>query len=220
MNTHSEQFFDFLKKLNEQNVRYVLIRGFGRFPESADGDVDIVYDQKDETEYLKIKLACFEKGNVVSFGSGEWCEMLYLALNTKGPKDPNIAGGRFRVDSYNSLYFKSPYKNFTTFWTVPKPFNDLVLETRIEKDMPYGKFYIPESECELVLLLLRNVLDREDKSCFSEKHIKRIKNILPFINREKLIDRLSMVLPHPEKIVNKVYEFNFSQIFDTALGYT
>ena len=36
--------------------------------------------------------------------------------------------GYFRIDLQNSLYFKSPYNNFKTYWTVPKKFNDYVVE--------------------------------------------------------------------------------------------
>ena len=218
---HSEQFFSFLEKLNLAGVRYVLIRGFGRFPTSGDNDIDLLYHLEDHEKYINIAQDMLQSNPPVSanFGSAEWCEMLYTPFKTRGDADPAVANGHFRVDGYNSLFFKSPYHNFTTQWTVSKKFNDLVLANRISVVRDYGTFYTPEVECEIVLLVLRNILDRKDKTTFGTKHAKRIMEILPVADRGVLVERVGMNLPNAKKIVQMIYEEDFGNIFPVAMGY-
>tara|TARA_Y100001963_G_C6704856_1_gene411405 strand:+ start:358 stop:1017 length:660 start_codon:yes stop_codon:yes gene_type:complete len=216
---HSEQFFNFLTKLDSENIRYVIIRGFKKFPESGDSDVDLVFHLDDEEKYKMLAMEYLDKGHWCSRGSGEWCEMMYYPSFTKGPKDQNIDNGLFRVDSYNSLHFKSPYNNFKTWWTCSKEFNNLVIETRKEISAPFGKYYIPDEECEITLLVVRNVLDNKDKNKFSSKHSDRILEILDNADREKLVDRMRMALPFPEKVVDLIYQKKFTSLFKAAMGY-
>ena len=155
--SHSEQFFNFLTILDKNNIRYVLLRGFGKFPKEADTDVDLLYHIDDHDLYIELakeNLIPYNEGRGsewTSMGSGEWCEMLYSPCRTRGEDDMSISNGCFRVDAYNSLHFKTPYNNFSTFWTVDKSFNDFVLSSRKRIDESFGSYYVPEPESEVYL---------------------------------------------------------------------
>lgn len=222
--SHSEQFFDFLKVLDDNKVRYVLMRGFGKFPEEADTDVDLLYHLDDHdkyTELAKEHLTPYNAGRGsewTSMGSGEWCEMLYSPCRTRGQDDPKISNGCFRVDAYNSLHFKTPYNNFTTFWTVDKEYNDFVLEARKRVDAPYGSYFIPEAESEISLLVARNVLDNKKRPMWNKKHKKRVEDLLPVVNLQTLSDRIERLFPNSEKIVEMLKDKKYESVMDYALG--
>jgi hypothetical protein len=222
--THSEQFFNFLSLLDENNVRYVLIRGFGKFPKSADTDVDLVYHIDDHEKYTNLAkeyLTLYDEGRGsewTSMGTGEWCEMLYSPCRTRGKDNPELPNGCFRIDAYNSLHFKTPYNNFTTFWTVDKTYNDSVLETRVCIKEDYGSYYIPQSENEIALLVARNVLDNKKRPMWNTKHKQRIEDLFPAIDTKILEDRISKLFPCSKKIVELLYERKYESVMDYALG--
>jgi hypothetical protein len=224
LKTHSEQFFDFLKILDDKNVRYVLLRGFGKFPKEADTDVDLLYHIDDHDLYTRLAkehLTIYNEGRGsewASMGSGEWCEMLYSPCRTNGPDDSSIANGCFRIDAYNSLHFKTPYNNFTTFWTVDKQFNDFVLSTRKRIDKPYGSYYIPEPESEIALLVARNVLDNKKRPMWNTKHKARVAELFSAIEEETLKDRISKIFPNNEKIFEMLSKKEYESVMDYALG--
>tara|TARA_Y100001938_G_C8043784_1_gene407649 strand:+ start:58 stop:750 length:693 start_codon:yes stop_codon:yes gene_type:complete len=224
--SHSKQFFDFLDALDAADVRYVIIRGFGRLPKTPDTDIDLLYHIDDHDKYISLARENLEEfinangSEWQSFGSGEWCEMLYSPCKTTGDPDPEVENGCFRIDSYNSLYFKTPYYNFSTYWTVSKEFNDLVISKRVKVDKDYGSYYIPESESEIALLVARNVLDNKKRPAWSTKHISRIQSLISNdkINKDILSSRISSLFPNSEKIVELIYQNSFREIMQYALG--
>lgn len=223
-NTHSRLFFQFLNALEDNKVRYVIIRGFGEFPRSGDTDVDLVYHIDDHDEYVKLAkehLIPYNSGRGsewASMGSGEWCEMLYLPCKTPGEPDPDIHNGCFRVDAYNSLHFKTPYNNFTTFWTVDKEYNDQVIDSRYKVKESYGSYYLPKKEDEIALLVARNVLDNKKRPKWNTKHKSRIENIIESVDREVLENRVSRLFPNSKKIVELIYNKKYESTMDYALG--
>ena len=225
---HSEQFFSFLKALDDSGVRYVILRGFGKFPKTPDTDVDLVYHIDDHEMYISLAKENLEEfvsangSEWQSFGSGEWCEMLYSPCRTTGEEDPEIENGCFRVDSYNSIYFKTPYHNFSTYWTISKKFNDLIIDKRIRIEESFGSYYIPEPECEIALLIARNVLDNKKRPAWSTKHISRIQSLISEnkVQRDVIVSRVSQLFPNADKIVDLVYQDSFRQIMQHALGLT
>ena len=222
--THSEAFFDFLNTLDKEGIRYVIIRGFGKFPISPDTDVDLVYHLDDHEKYTilaKKHLIPYNEGRGsewTSMGSGEWCEMRYSPCKTPGLPDQNLPNGCFRIDAYNSLHFKTPYNNFTTFWTVDKKYNDEIIASRRKIVENYGSYYLPQIEDEVTLLVARNVLDNKKRPMWNKKHKERIGNILEELDRTILQDKISKLFPNSKKIVDLVYNKQFESIMDYALG--
>ena len=154
------------------------------------------------------------KETVYNYGFAEYCDMMYYPYFTPGEPDHSITNGRFRIDSYNSLHMNSPYNNFETKWTISKKFSDHVFDKRvkIESDAHY---YIPSIECEITLLVLRDILDLKGK--WKQKHINRINSLKPDCKREELTDCVEKVLPKAGAVVDYIYENNFDQIFNLVM---
>lgn len=216
MNEESKKFFNFLKEINSEQINYVIFRGFLTLPEKPDTDIDLTVAESQFNKMTEIALKYFVKKpelcDFLNYGTGEWCEMLYHPFFTSHKSHPYLPGrGFFRVDTYNSFYFRSPYNNFNTFWTVPKKFNDLVLDTKIKVDMENTYFYIPNRECEIILLLLRQ-LDKKPSRAgkWQPKHISRINSIWQEVDKDVFINSLSLVLANSEKIYDNFNNKEFS----------
>ena len=208
---HQEIFAEFVEELNE--LQYVFVRGFINLPRALDTDVDIVSSLEDFDAIVELakKWLIFMGGDYRDFGFAEWCNMKYAPFYTEGPHDSNIPNGRFRVDMYNSLYFLSPYKNFTTNWTVPKKFNEAVLAQRVQRD----NFFIPCPEHEIMLLVCRDVFDKQGQ--WSDKHMNRVVELLPDTWHSPLISAAEN-LGFPEEVVDALYDSRFSELFGIIMG--
>ena len=106
---HKDIFFNFINELNENNVNYYFLRGFDKLPDKPNTDIDLVFDYRQYDLYHKIakKHLSLELGNNNhhDFGFAEYTNMIYTAYFTPGDIDNSLPSGRFRVDSYNCLYF-------------------------------------------------------------------------------------------------------------------
>lgn len=210
--SHQEIFAEFVEELNE--LQYVFIRGFINLPIAPDTDVDIVSSLEDFGVMVELakKWMTFMVGDYKDFGFAEWCNMIYTPFHTDGIHDPNIPNGRFRVDMYNSLYFLSPYKNFTSNWTVPKEFNEAVLAER----MPRDNFFIPSPEHEVMLLVCRDVFDKQGQ--WSDKHMNRITDLLTNSANRSFMRTANDMLGFPEEVVDALYDSRFSDLFGIIMG--
>ena len=150
------------------------------------------------------------------YGFAEYAFMRNHSYKTKGPGDPNIAEKRFYVDSQSSLFFSSPYNDFTTPWVVSHPFNEYVYETKIKKLHDEGFIWIPSVENEITLQVLRNVLDKRGN--WKPKSIERVFDLLPQVDRNKLKKSISLVLPYADKIVNGLFAGDLNSVNKYSLG--
>jgi hypothetical protein len=216
MSAHKDNFFNFIKALNENNVEYYFLRGFSKLPDKPDTDVDLVYNHEQIKIYRKIagQHLTLEANEDQNYGFAEYADMLYTAYFTPGPHDDDIPNGRFRVDSYNCLHMLSPSQNFQSRWTMPIKFNRYVSETRVkvEYEVPY---YIPSPECEIILLVLRDCLDLQGS--WKQKHIDRVNLLMEDYNKEELIKCASMVLPRPEETVSLIKMGRHPEIYNSIV---
>jgi len=212
---HKEIFFKFINELNDNNVSYYFMRGFGKLPDKPDTDIDLVCKLPDWKKFTEIASSHLSLEGNVNHGFGEYCDMLYYPYFTPGESDGSIPNGRFRIDSYNCLHMKSPYHHFTTMWTLPEKFNDYIFDKKIkvEYSTPY---YIPSKECELTLLVLRDIFDLQGS--WKQKHIERITSLKAGCDRNELLKCIKMVVPNPEKILEAIEEGRFGDIFRLSMG--
>tara|TARA_Y100000296_G_scaffold60356_1_gene69914 strand:- start:145 stop:813 length:669 start_codon:yes stop_codon:yes gene_type:complete len=207
MNEHSQKLFNFLNELHEKDIQYVIFRGFEKLPHGPDKDIDMIgsYERYDEVLEIASKHLLINNSlcGHTSYGFGEWCNMrLNPYWTSDTPESWLPDAGYFRIDLQNCLYFKSPYNNFSTYWTVPKKFNDYVVETRQKREHDGVYYYIPSAECDITLLILRDTLDKDRQ--WKDKHVNRINNLLKTVDNEELLKCIRMVLPEPEKIIKSL----------------
>jgi len=221
--SHRQIFSNFLNDLNKNQVRYVILRGFARLPKSPDSDIDLACYHEDWNKFNEIApkhLSKDPKEPFENYGFAEYSDMLYHPYFTPGKKDRSISNGCFRVDSYNCIYFSSPFKNFKGFWTIPHALNESVFTERVSLKNSDYTFYIPKPEHELTLLVLRSVLDVmgwKRKRC-KDKHKNRIKNLLPACDRAILKEEISKVLPVNDFVMTCIEKVELEKLYNKIIG--
>jgi len=219
MNDHSKLFFRFLDEMHTKNIPYVIFRGFSKLPVMPDKDIDMLGCNDHYVEIVDMCKKYFVENNNIcgprDYGFAEWCQMLLNPFFTSLERetwlpDGDRGLGYFRIDLQNSLYFKSPYNNFNTYWTVPKKFNDYVLETRRIRKHDGIYYYIPSIECDMTLLTLRNTLDKNRK--WKDKHANRVNELAQIADKNELTKCVKMVLPESIQIVEHLLSGNLNEI--------
>tara|TARA_Y100000310_G_C20595340_1_gene770222 strand:- start:641 stop:1306 length:666 start_codon:yes stop_codon:yes gene_type:complete len=215
--THREIFFNFINELNENNVAYYFMRGFSTLPEKPDTDIDLICHLSNWDKFIEIASRHLHlmQEHIQRSGFGEYCDMIYYPYSTPGNTDNSIPNGRFRIDSYNCLHMSSPLKNFKTKWTLPFEFNDYVFDKKIKVIAHDAPYYIPSTECEVSLLVFRDVFDLEGN--WKQKHINRINSLKSMCDKEEILKCISMVLPRAEGVVDCIYNNDYGKIFNLAL---
>jgi len=216
MENHKKQFWDLMNDINSNSINYVIIRGFLRLPDSGDNDIDMAphYSEFEKSmEIVKKHLECHWERE---YGFAEYAFMRNHSYKTRGPDNPSIAEKRFYVDSQSSLYFLSPFKNFTTSWVVSHSFSEHVYETKIKKVFKEGYIWIPSMENEITLQILRNVLDK--RGHWKPKSYQRVFELLPQIDQKELEKSISLVLPYAKKIVSSLNAGDLNSVNKYSLG--
>jgi len=205
---HQDIFKEFAERLKSENIEYLIMRGYHLLPEKPDSDLDIVIntDQYDQVTAIADEMLNRDIPQQ-NFGFAEHCEMIYDQYRTPGPNDESLPNKCFRVDLYNSIFFKSPMHNYKTFWTVSFDYQTHVFETRIQDNF----YYIPSPENEVVLTVLRATLDTRKRK-FKEKYKPRVEKILKIVDRESMIDTMKMALPNAEKVYDLLKDKKYGEI--------
>tara|TARA_Y100000310_G_C20531796_1_gene738841 strand:+ start:312 stop:779 length:468 start_codon:yes stop_codon:yes gene_type:complete len=146
--------------------------------------------------------------------------MLYHPYFTPGPKQSDISNGCFRVDSYNSIYFSSPFNNFKSFWTIPDKVSERIFLNKKKLTTNEYVFFTPSNEHELILLLLRSLLDIMGwkKQVCKQKHKDRINKLLPKCDILKLKKEISEVLILPDYVIECIKNDKYKDLYNKIIG--
>ena len=210
--THQSQFQAFVEDLNDSHVRYVFMRGWDTLPEKPNTDIDLVCHYEDFERYTSIAQKHLKGFHFENRGFAEYCDMLYHPYRTTAPHDNNIPNGFFRIDSYNSFFFKSPLNNFKGCWTVPHKFNEYIFDWNSLVDVGPYRFKTPDPESEVVLLVLRNVLDQQGN--WKRKHLDMMEHTLfSSIDQKRLTEVLEIaVLARPDELCKSILDLDTDEI--------
>lgn len=167
--THYVTFKNILKEFDDTKVIYAIIRGFSKLPKTADSDLDIVIQNTSfDVALCIISKYCYERESVREKFRQKDKTLLYKSFQTNGPKDRTISNGCFQLDVYNYAFC---YEGGCI--TLPSDqFHKYFFETRI---LSSGYFFIPSPECEIFMLLMRDIYDHKGK--WQKKHTDRIKQL-------------------------------------------
>lgn len=220
---HRKIFANFINDLNTNNICYLILRGFGKLPISPDSDIDLAVSPSDWEKFNQIAAKHLSKDPnepFENYGFAEYCDMLYHPYFTPGAKDRSISNGCFRVDSYNSIYFSSPFNNFKSFWTVPANLSENIYSQRKKCSNQEYDYYIPSPEHEVILLVLRSVLDVmgwKRKKC-KQKHKDRIRQVLVNCDMSKINAELKGVLPQSDFVINCIKNVELELLYNKLIG--
>lgn len=178
--THLDQlkcFFDFL---NNEKIRYVVIRGFLKLPITADTELDIIIHPDDFEKCISnMKIKC--KNN--SFSTNLITNCIHKPCSTTGEYDETMSNGCFRIDLYNNIFFHcGRYKYQLPLFLLNILFNSVnykIPETDTE-------IKIPTKEMEILLLICRAIIDKNGEK-IQEKHIQRIEFLIKSGINNKLL---------------------------------
>ncbi len=178
--THLNQLKCFFEFLNNEKIRYVVIRGFLKLPITADTDLDIIIHPDDFQKCIssmKIK----KKNKTFSINLITNC--IYEPCLTTGEYDNTMSNGCFRLDLYNNIFFHcGAYKYQLPLFFLNIIFNSVnykIPETATE-------IKIPTKEMEILLLICRAIIDKNGKK-IQDKHIKRIEFLIKSGINNKLL---------------------------------
>lgn len=202
--SHQQQFKDFIH--NIEHLDYVIFRGFALLPELPDTDIDMFVPPEQYAEFCSIAQQTLKAGKHFNYGYAEWCDMQYHPHFTTAPKDAAIPNKHqaFRMDLYNSLYFKTPLDD--TFWTVGKKYFDSVVRRRRRENF----YWLVSLEDEIALTVCRGALDH--KGTWKDKHKQRMQVLLNTVPEQLAIQTIAEVLPNSEDIYKKLKQEQYEDI--------
>ena len=166
---HFNKFYDFIEELNFNKIKYVIIRGYWKLPETPDTDLDIVSHPDNYDEFIKIVKKYWEinsnsKTPKTFYKNGIKCE--YTQWWTTGKKDKNIENNRFTMDTYSFFFFRKH--------VLSKKFTDYIFTNCIDGGYLDKNYYTLKTDMEILLLGYRNYFEIRPKN-------------LPFKNKHKII---------------------------------
>lgn len=194
---HDADFQMTIDELNNNNIRYVISRGFKNLPQSPDTDIDLICHpddyQKLDSIVLK-RLALKHSKKLVIDGT----ECKYIQYKTTKAPRRDIANTYFHVDVYDHCYTWYIKKVLMSFG-----FLDELFSKRIKRDF----YYIPCAEHEIFLLLMRMVLECKT---VKRKHKERVSELLPSANRENIIEMFNEIKDDEIRnyFTNRVFQEN------------
>jgi len=186
---------------------------------------DLVCHYDDFDEYTEIAQKHLRGFHFEDRGFAEYCQMLYHPYCTTDRPNSDLPNGHFRVDSYNSFFFRSAIDDFELgtmrpfagYWTVPHAFNELVFRTSQRIDGTEYKFEAPSSECDIVLLIMRNVLDQQ--GVWKKKHIDRLVYLVDNAWESKLCHALiEAKLARPYDIIDALHDQKLEEVGNIILN--
>lgn len=169
-----EHYFDFEKTmidLEENNIRYVIIRGFKKLPITPDTDLDIVChpEDLDKAKDIMLKKLHLMKSKIIQIGSET---VNYIQFKTKSIPNNLIKNTYFHIDIYDNIFF---------FYKEKICISKLLCKLFDNRIKYMTKFYIPTPEFEYFLLIIRVCFDL---GILRDKHKNRLIELIPNVKDE------------------------------------
>jgi hypothetical protein len=167
--SHWDSLYRLIFELNNQQIKWIIVRGFRKMPNTADTDLDIVIHPSDYDKFSKIisefvKLGYFRINHINSEYLHPNKKLYYSAYSTIGNDGDYISNNCFQLDIYNNLFFFDKNNGMC----LTDGFIDELLKYKLVKN----NLVIPHIHFELVILLYRIYIDK--KGIWTIKH----KNIM------------------------------------------
>ena len=178
-----DHFYDFeqtMVDLEKQKIRYVVIRGFKKLPQTPDTDIDLVCHPDD---YDKLHNIFLKRLSVI--------ESRHTKINAKSCKYTQYKTNRLpRKDIANTYFHIDVYDSCFTFYIKKVLLPDIFLTTLFENRIKKDSYYIPSPDHEYFLLLMRIVLECKD---IKPKHIERLNELEQTINKDELFKLVKFI---------------------------
>lgn len=209
--THHQNFDKFLQTLNENNIRFIFIRGYRYLPEKADTDLDTIIHPDDWEKYKNI-CSNLINNNIIgyknhgifkNYGKIFSREMIYYPIFTKGTNGKYLPNKSFRIDSYSDLFFFEGNKGKILPLTL--------LNYLFDNKKQINNYFIPDDISNILLLVCRNIYDKNSNwKASGTKHTSVIEKLILNVNKEKFINISNNLFNTTDdlytNLINKNYE--------------
>lgn len=173
---HRQKFESFIDFLEENEINYVIMRGYDRLPLFPNTDLDIVIDSSRYSEVLGFlnnneDFKTDEPSKRFSIGKTECSYDPYFTNHIRCSDIPN---GSFRLDLYNHFFYFG---------------KKVVISPEVESDILKSsvkfknRYSIPSPSWDALLLVYRAYYDKG--GVISNKYIQRIEFLMPSITNHK-----------------------------------
>jgi hypothetical protein len=209
----------FLKLLNENEINYIIIRGFRFLPEKPDTDLDTIIHpdswEKIESIYKKLDSERIFAGhsNITMYNNNKCWQsdkLSYIPMFMYGYIKNRLSTGFFRFDTYSDLFFNLNGEGHISYKTITPPliFYNYVFNNKVKID----NYYIPNNYSELILLIFRCLYDKN--GIWGNKHCERIDELIysDIFNKEKFEKISNYVFKKTDNIYNKLINKNYKNI--------
>jgi len=179
--SHWESLYKLIFELNNEQIRWIIIRGFRKMPNTADTDLDILIHPDDYLKFSQIidkfiNFGYFSVNHRNTEYNHPFKKLYYSAYSTVGDNGDYISNNCFQLDIYNNLFFFNNNKGIC----LTDGFINELFKYKVTKN----NLTIPHLHFELVILLFRVFVDKH--GVWSEKH----KNVLNRIINDRLFNSL------------------------------
>lgn len=185
-----QQLKKFFCELENNNVRYVVLRGYRDYPERIRTDLDIACHTKDQKEYYEIAKKHFgiESKPFVKNINNFMCLYWDFSIKDKSGVDEPIHS--IRMDLYNGIYFFHNKQMLLSDDAI-----DYIFNTRVKK---FDTFYVLSEEVDMINNALRCVYDKntglEDKKV-GKKYRGYIEDSIKLVDFGKVKRYLKLLYP-------------------------
>ncbi len=211
--THRDCYHHTLNTFNKNNIKFVIIRGFKYLPEKPDTDLDIIIHPNSYSKFVEIYSKLKNDNLIRVRHPAKYIEnnkeVFYTPLFTASHlKEGNHLPGRYyRFDTYSDLFFYKDGEGGSKNAIICNPlFKKYLFDNLIKID----NYYIPDSISEIILFIYRNLYDKRGK--WSGKHIQRINELLPSINKDEFGKISNYCFTSKQNIYKYLITKNFDKI--------
>lgn len=164
-NSHWNSLYKLVHELNNEQIKWIAVRGFRKMPYTADTDLDIVIHPNDYDKFCKImdrfiELGYFRTNHKNLKYNHNSKELYYSAYSTNGNDGNYISNNCFQLDIYNNLFFFDNNNGVCL--------NNGFIDEMFKYIKINNHIVIPHMHFELVILLFRIQVDKN--GYWSDKH--------------------------------------------------
>ena len=187
-----DKIVHFFKILEQNNVRYIVLRGYNDLPERIRTDLDIACHYDDQYIFYQLAkkhLSCDSYPYISQINGKEIVYWDFCVIDDNNEKQ------KIRMDLYNGIY----WFHGKQYYPDGDEFSKYIFNNRDKNDW----FYIPSVEIDLLFNILRCVYDKNtalENAKVGLKYRNIIETNLPKCNDKKLIEGLKMIFPRLAQI--------------------
>lgn len=214
--TTTRECYDYvLDTLNENDIDFVIIRGFRYLPEKMDTDIDLVINPKCYDKFLEISNKLIQDKLINKNQRKEYVNEITDRKKTIISKyyyhplitSKELNGKYYRFDTYSDLFFyKNGEGNTNEALVVNSLFKNYLFKDKIKVD----NYYIPDPIHEIILLVYRSIFDL--KGTWKKKHMRRVNELLHIIDEEKLHFFCDMCFSNSNDMIDSIKNNNYKDI--------